>query len=40
MGPLPRRVCQAWHSAHGVEVAVPGLRGAAGEAQGQGVSAR
>jgi hypothetical protein len=34
------RVCQARHRAHGVEVPVPGMRGAAGEAQGQGVSAR
>ena len=35
-----QRVCQAWHRACGVEVPTPGVRGAAGEEQGQGVSVR
>jgi hypothetical protein len=34
------RVCQAWHRAHGVEVPVPGIRGAEGEEQGKGGIAR
>ena len=34
------RVCQAWHSAGGVPVPTPGMRGAAGEGQGRGVGAR
>ena len=35
-----RRVCQAWHRTHGMEVPVPGMRGAGGEAQGKGAAAR
>ena len=34
------RVCQAWHRASGVEVPVPGSRGAEGEEKGQGAIAR
>jgi hypothetical protein len=36
----PPRVCQAWHRAHGVEVPVPGIRGAEGEEKGKGAIAR
>lgn len=33
-------VCQAWHRAHGVDVPVPGMSGAAGAETGQGAIAR
>jgi hypothetical protein len=32
-----KRVCQAWHRTSAVQVLVPGMRGAEGEAKGQGV---
>ena len=34
------RVCQAWHRSSGVEVPVPGYRGAEGKEQGKGVIVR
>jgi hypothetical protein len=34
------RVCRAWHSTDEVPVLVPGVRGAEGEEQGKGVTAR
>jgi hypothetical protein len=37
---MPGRVCRTWHRTHGVHVPVPGVRAAAGEEQGQGVTAR
>jgi len=36
----PQRVCQAWHRSSGVEVPVPGNRGAEGQEKGKGVIAR
>ena len=42
--PLPagyaERVCRAWHRAYGVEVPMPGVRGAEGKEKGKGVIAR
>ena len=35
-----RRVCQAWHRSSGVQVPVPGNRGAEGKEKGKGVTAR
>jgi hypothetical protein len=35
-----QRVCRAWHSASEVQGLAPGVRGAEGEEQGQGVTAR
>ena len=34
------RVCQAWHRSSGVEVPVPGNRGAEGKEKGKGVIVR
>ena len=34
------RVCQAWHRSSGVQVPVPGNRGAEGKEKGKGVTAR
>ena len=38
--PDPWRVCRAWHRAYGVEVPMPGFRGAEGKEKGKGVIAR
>ena len=37
---MPGRVCRTWHRTHGVQVPVPGVRAAEGEAKGTGVTAR
>jgi hypothetical protein len=37
---MPSRVCRAWHRANGVQVPVPGVRGAEGEEQDTGVTVR
>ena len=34
------RVCRAWHRAYGVEVPMPGFRGAEGKEKGKGVIVR
>jgi hypothetical protein len=38
--PDPQRVCRAWHRAYGVEVPMPGFRGAEGKEKGKGVIVR